>query len=615
MDTTSEASTSAQPPATRISGQIASHSIRPRQERSASDNTISPTASIEKSDTNSSDDGPRRRPLHERRPYSDYGQMHRKIRVQTIAEDTSHYSVPLDETAQLRGQFTRSTTSPLSHRASASASSKSSETGPLYTHIHEPSSGSDTPAGGARPSTRPNLGGRWSRTKFGSVWYERLRNSPGKSRDSLPVTVGEVSPQSLMPLTPPKPLPDQAGTADQHLVRVEKSFTRLKGAEVPAAKPADTSSPASRKSSINPRKIFSAPLQLVRRISFTRRKSKVISLHSFSPSSMQRSQRLADHKSLIKRNRTWEALRRVDSILGDHNDLNKAASPVSVINRLHARSMSQKSTSSKGSTVPKSKTKPRGRSEWKVEGGHRYDEVSLETLETASYTSSQLALRLGAQPNNTPDERATYKVKRSPSAETEEFLKVDISIRGGTSYLPSEARRIHTPPLPQDGLDGKRRGFFFDYNAPRQSQSKKEETLDPASIPARSASRVSTVGKRAFMSAGRIVTKAKTSDWYDAKLAQLEEPEDDSIHKGMTVLHPIYQEPTKEKSAYQGSLSEVRKLKEKETFDMNIPEHLPSSPLCPRHPKYWRVVKGKGSQFRGCWMHGVGPWDDPVNFK
>jgi hypothetical protein len=44
---------------------------------------------------------------------------------------------------------------------------------------------------------------------------------------------------------------------------------------------------------------------------------------------------------------------------------------------------------------------------------------------------------------------------------------------------------------------------------------------------------------------------------------------------------------------------------EPEMFDLTIPEHLPSSPLCPRHPRYWRVVKGKGNQFRGCWMHGV----------
>ncbi|RMZ80835.1 hypothetical protein DV737_g2856, partial [Chaetothyriales sp. CBS 132003] len=95
-------------------------------------------------------------------------------------------------------------------------------------------------------------------------------------------------------------------------------------------------------------------------------------------------------------------------------------------------------------------------------------------LHLDSQSSSQSDLRHGPcpSPQNTPEEKAIYKVKRSPSAETEEFLKIDISIKGGTSYLPSEARRVHTPPLPQDGLDGRKRGFFFDYNAPKREYKK-----------------------------------------------------------------------------------------------------------------------------------------------
>lgn len=68
-------------------------------------------------------------------------------------------------------------------------------------------------------------------------------------------------------------------------------------------------------------------------------------------------------------------------------------------------------------------------------------------------------------------------------------------------------------------------------------------------------------------------------------------------------------ENARERSETLTSLAEIRKRQEEELFDYTIPEHLPSSPLCPRHPRYWRVVKGVGSQFRGCWMHGVGEWE------
>jgi hypothetical protein len=621
------APTQDQPSPSRAIEQLAAYGIRPRAERSTSDTAVSPTASLEMSETNSSDDATRRRPLFERRPYSDYGQMHRKIRVQTIAEDPSHQSTPAERTVESTAPESRHHSK--STRKSASTSSKSFDTAPVHSHNFEQSSGSDGPSQVSEPPLRPGLGRTWSRTKSGSVWYERLRNSPDKSKDSLPATISEVAPQLLVPLTPPKATPDLKEDHQHHghLVRVEKSFTRVKEAE----KPVETSSPTSRKSSINPRRLFSVPLQLVRRFSFTKGKSKVSSPRSLSPVSSRKSQHLADHKSLIKRDRTSDALRRVNSLLQETKIVANSISPVSVVNRLQARSMSEKSSSSRGSALAKFRTSSKRGSaddrKWLQPGS---EDISRDNFETASYTSSQLALRMGAQPLNTPDERATYNIKRSPSAETEEFLKVDISIRGGTSYLPSEARRIHTPPLPQDGLDGRKRGFFFDYNAPRRSEVRPEEALDPAAIPIRSASRTSTsIGKRAYLdSAGRIVTKPKkTNDWYDVKLAQLEESEDDAsirVKKQQASPRlsppPAYAEATisasgRERSTTQVSLSEIRKRKEEETLDMSIPEHLPSSPLCPRHPKYWRIVKGRGSQFRGCWMHGIGVWDDPVNFR
>lgn len=59
----------------------------------------------------------------------------------------------------------------------------------------------------------------------------------------------------------------------------------------------------------------------------------------------------------------------------------------------------------------------------------------------------------------------------------------------------------------------------------------------------------------------------------------------------------------------QPNLVEAERKNYEAQLDYTIPEHLPNSPLCPRNPKYWRVVKHKGSQFRGCWMHGYGQYD------
>ena len=44
-------------------------------------------------------------------------------------------------------------------------------------------------------------------------------------------------------------------------------------------------------------------------------------------------------------------------------------------------------------------------------------------------------------------------------------------------------------------------------------------------------------------------------------------------------------------------------------IDYDSPEHLPSSPLCPRNERYWRYLQGKlkaGEERHGvCWMHGM----------
>jgi hypothetical protein len=172
---------------------------------------------------------------------------------------------------------------------------------------------------------------------------------------------------------------------------------------------------------------------------------------------------------------------------------------------------------------------------------------------TASYTSSQCELRLGAAPAGTPEDNATYKVG------DEVFFKVDISIRGGTSYLPSEARRIHTPSLPGNevcvqgplGPDGQR----FIKMKPLQETANGVNGTQPPQM-----------------------QQTLTRNWYDVQLQRPEYEDKHTQSRGGPV-------------------------------DCNIPEHLPSSPLCPRNDRYWKYVqrrlKPEEERHRTCWMHGT----------
>lgn len=279
----------------------------------------------------------------------------------------------------------------------------------------------------------------------------------------------------------------------------------------------------------------------------------------------------------------------------------------------------------------------------------------MELDQQGSDSSSIRNLRLGAPPNATPDERATYKLKRSPSAETEEFLKVDISIRGGTSYLPSEARRIHTPPLPGEGASGKRRGFFFDYNAPRRLSIDEGKPKTSGSIARKpfvvgesgmdrgwtspNEERLNSAGTTQTFDCGTLPTlynekKTRAVEWYDAKLAELDTSTDEDVsgkgksrndavppafsdmqqrtaqalhdmrNRNIKVLQRKEEEARENLTDFEGQEEEEEEDGE---IDYNVPEHYPNSPLCPAHARYWRFLDGKlgkGKYTRTCWMHG-----------
>lgn len=449
-------------------------------------------------------------------------------------------------------------------------------------------------------------------------------------------------------------------TAHRHEIKLETPFSLLP--RDPSEAGLCKEPPSSRRTSaIQPRAIFSAPVNVVRRFrkpSYAKPDPQI--KRSSSPSISETHGRMLGHVSQLRRKRTHEALRQVSQLLrfiaGDKPD----GLPIEPM-PMNTRTMSTKSTpsikeSKEGRKISRKPTQGLPHAPLRVA-----TQKSMELDLRESDSSSIRDLRLGPPPNATPDPNATYKVKRSQSAETEEFLKVDISVRGGTSYLPSEARRIHTPPLPGEGAGGKRRGFFFDYNAPRHlsvnemkskttdSTEKKSAVLAESGIDRVQVSwnNVSSVSGRIVHSKEssrnlpvRTVPKRKAVEWFDTKLAELDTSTDeDASEKGKSkheasspgffelrqrtaqALHDMRTRRIKiddEEELLGGKVPivQVEELEEEDEeeeeeergeIDYNVPEHYPTSPLCPANVRYWRFVDGKlgkGRFTRTCWMHG-----------
>lgn len=167
----------------------------------------------------------------------------------------------------------------------------------------------------------------------------------------------------------------------------------------------------------------------------------------------------------------------------------------------------------------------------------RHGKVGLST------SSSIREIFMGKPPIHTPEPEAMYT-----GSDSNKYVAVDLT-EDGMAFLPSEARRIHTPPLPTDALSpsiGKTRGFFFDYNI-----------IPALSFPDRPAD------AEVQVQAG---PPRRDSDWYRVKMNAIEA-------EAVT----------------------------REQLAVSVPDHLPNSPLCPRHPKHKSGGTGE------CPYHGRNP--------
>lgn len=154
-----------------------------------------------------------------------------------------------------------------------------------------------------------------------------------------------------------------------------------------------------------------------------------------------------------------------------------------------------------------------------------------------SAPNSRRHLFSGKQPMPSPDARALYR-----GSDNEEYFRVEMSTIGAPSFLPSEARRVGTPPLPSAEGGPKilpLRGFFFDYRPPGQNDAK-------------SPSWEVSNGNSSYDSGGSGKKSEDSTLGYDRDWLMVK----------------------------------VSRSETTNTFEFRIPEHLPSSPLCPSNPKH-----------------------------
>lgn len=130
-----------------------------------------------------------------------------------------------------------------------------------------------------------------------------------------------------------------------------------------------------------------------------------------------------------------------------------------------------------------------------------------------------------------------------------------------TQYPGGEATRVNTPPLKERTPDGRPRGLFFDVNNPSDSQRDSEATSSTRGTVTRDLPLQPRSRERGKSD---LLHTKKRREWWD------------SPPKSMT----------------PGFAAEKNQLRKAALFEFDVPEHLPTSPMCPAHPK--NKSEGKG---------------------
>ncbi|MCJ1415923.1 accessory factor associated with RNA polymerase II [Xylographa parallela] len=158
-----------------------------------------------------------------------------------------------------------------------------------------------------------------------------------------------------------------------------------------------------------------------------------------------------------------------------------------------------------------------------------------------STTSSLRNLFMGKEPLSTPESAAFYT-----GSDNEQYFRVELSGPQAPNFLPSEARRVGTPPLPSgEGHNRPLRGFFFDFCPPGEDEHAESPSWQASSYSGKS----SKTSERGSGSSDH----GNERDWFRVR---------------------------------------VKTFSNQNTFEFDVPDHLPNSPLCARNPKHSSGGKG-----------------------
>ncbi|KAG8531746.1 uncharacterized protein KY384_003378 [Bacidia gigantensis] len=209
--------------------------------------------------------------------------------------------------------------------------------------------------------------------------------------------------------------------------------------------------------------------------------------------------------------------------------------------------------------------------------------IRTSTIHSSSSSDSMRSFMQGKPPLPSPDQNEMYI-----GADNGQYFRVELTDPGAPTFLPSEARRVNTPPINKH----KARGFFFNYKPPNAddampkmfkdrkrtytfSEEQEEEELSPPLSPPKTPMNHDhhEAGPKhmheenwktgAGFHAGGSGRRVSATEWYNVQLEAIE-----------------------------------AEAATREQFLQEIPDHLDTSPLCPKNLR--SKEKGMGI----CSMHG-----------
>jgi len=205
-----------------------------------------------------------------------------------------------------------------------------------------------------------------------------------------------------------------------------------------------------------------------------------------------------------------------------------------------------------------------------------------------SATSSIRGLLMGKNPASTPNLDGKYVGANGDLFERVDLCSLDPR---DPTCLPSEARRINTPPMEPGTPNLQPRGFFFDLASPSGDG---DIVTSPSDKSHHSGTYASPTGKGKSRNLG---SKSKSdpqlsstpstpgsTEWWEADTKHIDTGKKTSGHKpkAVTLGRPMH-------PGLPGLPA---------SFVLELPEHLPNSPMCPKNPSH----KSGGSGI--CPSHG-----------